>query len=200
MVICISGNCKPFLNAPSHLESNHAILGKLSKNFFREGFQSQLTDPLIHLGPVDRGDKLPYRQLLSVAAHAAACRLLQRTQGLAFTPQSRLELGLHLGLEIVDVGAVGRVPLGAPVRLHDVEGLDPCVQVLDDRGAVAENIVASKHCILLLQNETHVVVGVARGVYRADGGAFDAEDLPIFDRLLRLAGSVLVDVTRKLRV
>ena len=63
-----------------------------------------------------------------------------------------------------------------------------------------EDVVAGEERALLLQQEAHVVDGVAGGEERADGRALGAEDLVRRDRLLVGVRVGFVDAGRQCRV
>ena len=78
------------------------------------------------------------------------------------------------------------------MRLHDAEGVHPSAELFDCGGTMTQDIVSSEHGVFFFQDEAHVIIRMAGGMYGTNGGAFDAEDLPVGNGLLTSAGRVLV--------
>jgi hypothetical protein len=49
---------------------------------------------------------------------------------------------------------------------------------------VSQNIVSREHSIFLLEDETHVVMGMSWTVHRSDSSTFNTKDLAVINRLL----------------
>lgn len=88
-----------------------------------------------------------------------------------------------------------------PLINHLLQGLHISAEILDGAASfAAKNVVASEHGVLFLDDETHVIFRVARGMYCTDCGAFDLEDLAVRDWSLATSGVVLVDGVGEVRV
>ncbi|KAJ9490326.1 hypothetical protein VN97_g2904 [Penicillium thymicola] len=126
--------------------------------------------------------------------------LHQRLQDLSLASQLLRQLAGNLGPQASNHNAVRRVTQSTALGLRLAQRAHPRPEVLDSRGAVAEDVVTCEHGALLLEDEANLVVGVTRCVHCAHGGALDAQDLSLCDAMLRNGRRALVDQRGYIRI
>ncbi len=124
----------------------------------------------------------------------------KRLQHFLLPPFLYLKLQSNFCRQVPDHLSMCRIAEAAVMRLHDPQRLHPRRQELDGGRAVAEHVVPREHGVFLLEDEAHVVVGVAGSVHGPDCGAPDAEHLAVCDRLLVLCWGVFVDGVKEVGV
>src|SRR4051794_21325695 len=104
---------------------------------------------------------------------------------------------VYLGRAIRDHGPMPRISPPTELLRHTVQTLHIASQVLKHCSPMPQHIVSREHGVFFLQNERHVIGGMARAMEGAERRALHLEFLAVADVVPSLFGIVFMDFGRR---